>query len=163
MNTIDKLSIDTIRVLSAEAIQKANSGHPGMPIGAAPIAYAIWKNMNHNPKDPSWRGRARFILSAGHASMLEYSLLHLYGYDVSMDDIKQFRQLGQRHLLPGGKPVAVGTEQPADDERDDVTVFRRAAGDMQVAHDLALHDDLDILGQKRVVRRREDIAEQVGM
>ena len=55
MNTIDKLSIDTIRVLSAEAIQKANSGHPGMPIGAAPIAYAIWKNMNHNPKDPSWR------------------------------------------------------------------------------------------------------------
>lgn len=96
MNTIDKLSIDTIRVLSAEAIQKANSGHPGMPIGAAPIAYAIWKNMNHNPKDPSWRGRDRFILSAGHASMLEYSLLHLYGYDVSMDDIKQFRQLGSK-------------------------------------------------------------------
>lgn len=93
MNQIDKLAVNTIRVLSAEAIQKANSGHPGLPIGAAPMAYTLWsKHMKHNPKNSKWDNRDRFILSAGHASMLQYSLLHMFGYKVGMDDIKEFRQ-----------------------------------------------------------------------
>ena len=93
MSKIDKLAVNTIRVLSAEAIQKANSGHPGLPLGSAPMAYTLWsKYLKHNPKDPKWENRDRFILSAGHASMLLYSLLHMFGYQVSMEDIKNFRQ-----------------------------------------------------------------------
>ncbi|MFS0592195.1 transketolase [Cytobacillus horneckiae] len=89
----DALSIQSIRTLSIDAIEKANSGHPGMPMGAAPMAYTLWtRYMNHNPNNPSWFNRDRFVLSAGHGSMLLYSLLHLSGYDLSMDDIKQFRQ-----------------------------------------------------------------------
>lgn len=92
-NQIDQLAIDTIRVLSADAVQKANSGHPGMPMGAAPMAYTLYKDfMNFDPKLPYWDNRDRFILSAGHGSMLLYSLLHLFGYPVSMDDIRNFRQ-----------------------------------------------------------------------
>ncbi len=92
---IDNLSINTLRVLSAEAVEKANSGHPGLPLGAAPMAYTLWsKAMKHNPENPNWVDRDRFILSAGHGSMLLYSLLHLFGYGLSMDDIKDFRQLG---------------------------------------------------------------------
>lgn len=94
------LAVNTIRVLSAEAIQKANSGHPGLPIGAAPMAYELWANhLKHNPQDPSWPNRDRFILSAGHGSMLLYSLLHICGYKVTMDDIKNFRQWGS--VTPG--------------------------------------------------------------
>jgi transketolase len=90
---IDQLSINTIRTLSIDAIEKANSGHPGMPMGAAPMAYTLWaKFMNHNPKNPDWVNRDRFVLSAGHGSMLLYSLLHVFGYDVSMKDLKEFRQ-----------------------------------------------------------------------
>lgn len=96
MNSIDKLCINTIRVLSAEAVQKASSGHPGMPIGAAPIGYTVFNKMRINPKNPDWEGRDRFILAAGHASMLLYSLLHINGYDVSIEDIKNFRQLGSK-------------------------------------------------------------------
>ncbi|MEF9989889.1 MAG: transketolase [Christensenellaceae bacterium] len=93
MSKIDKTAINTIRFLSAEAIQKANSGHPGLPIGAAPAAYTLWsKHLKHNPKNPQWQNRDRFILSAGHASMLLYSLLHIFDYGVSIDDIKNFRQ-----------------------------------------------------------------------
>ncbi|MEA4853084.1 MAG: transketolase [Christensenella sp.] len=93
MSKIDELAVNTIRVLSAEAIQKANSGHPGLPLGSAPMAYTLWaKHLKHNPKDPNWDNRDRFILSAGHASMLLYSLLHIFGYKVSMEDIKNFRQ-----------------------------------------------------------------------
>ena len=99
MNEIDSLSVSCIRLLAADAIEKAKSGHPGMPIGAAPIAYALWRRMRHNPKNPKWRGRDRFVLSAGHASMLEYAMLNLYGYGVSLDDIKQFRQFGS--ITPG--------------------------------------------------------------
>ena len=100
MSTIDTTCVNAIRVLSADAIQKANSGHPGLPLGAAPIAYELWANhMNHNAKDPKWANRDRFILSAGHGSMLLYSLLHFYGYGLTMDDIKQFRQDGS--LTPG--------------------------------------------------------------
>lgn len=94
MATLEERAINTIRFLSIDAVQKANSGHPGLPMGAAPMAYVLWtKFLKHNPKNPQWADRDRFILSAGHGSMLIYSLLHLAGYDsVSMDDIKQFRQ-----------------------------------------------------------------------
>lgn len=93
MNDIQNLTVNSIRVLSAEAINKANSGHPGLPLGAAPIGYTAFTNMVFNPKDPNFDNRDRFVLSAGHGSMLIYSLLHLFGYKVSMDDIKNFRQL----------------------------------------------------------------------
>ena len=97
MNNNDLLTVNTIRVLSAEAVQKANSGHPGLPMGAAPIAYALWsRNMKFNSKNPDWPNRDRFILSAGHGSMLVYSLLHLYGYGLTIDDLKEFRQFGSK-------------------------------------------------------------------
>jgi transketolase len=90
---IDQLCINTIRFLSIDAVQKANSGHPGMPMGAAPMAYVLWKRfLKHNPVNPGWFNRDRFVLSAGHASMLLYSLLHLTGYDLPLDEIKRFRQ-----------------------------------------------------------------------
>src|SRR5258705_3149064 len=94
---IDELSINTLRILSADAVQNANSGHPGMPMGAAAMAYTLWtRYLKHNPRDPHWFDRDRFVLSAGHGSMLLYSLLHLTGYDLSLDDIKQFRQFGSK-------------------------------------------------------------------
>lgn len=98
MSNIKTLSVNAIRVLSADAIQKANSGHPGLPLGCASIGYELWANhMNHNPADPNWPNRDRFILSGGHGSMLLYSLFHLFGYgDLSIEDLKQFRQLGSR-------------------------------------------------------------------
>ena len=100
MNKNEILTINAIRLLSAEAVQKANSGHPGLPMGAAPMAYTLWaKNMKHNPSDPGWDDRDRFILSAGHGSMLIYSLLHVFGYGLSIDDLKNFRQLDS--LTPG--------------------------------------------------------------
>ncbi len=90
---LDQLCIDTIRFLSADGVQKANSGHPGMPMGMAPAAYTLWtKHLKHNPTDPRWINRDRFVLSAGHGSMLLYSLLYLTGYDMSLDDLKNFRQ-----------------------------------------------------------------------
>ncbi len=90
---LDRLSINTIRFLAIDAVQKAGSGHPGMPMGTAPMAYILWTRfLKHNPADPKWFDRDRFVLSAGHGSMLLYSLLHLTGYDLSLDDIKQFRQ-----------------------------------------------------------------------
>ena len=93
----DQLCIDTIRTLSIDAIQKANSGHPGLPLGAAPMAYVLWKNhLKYNPEDPNWPDRDRFVLSAGHGSMLLYALLHLSGYPLSLDDIKNFRQWGSK-------------------------------------------------------------------
>jgi len=99
-NDYAKLAADTIRVLSAEAIQKANSGHPGMPMGCADFAYTLWKKyLRHNPKNPTWIGRDRFVLSAGHGSMLLYSLLHLFEYGLSIEEVKNFRQLGS--LTPG--------------------------------------------------------------
>ncbi|MCC7198722.1 MAG: transketolase [Gammaproteobacteria bacterium] len=94
---IDQLCIDTIRFLSVDAVQKANSGHPGMPLGAAPMAYALWTRLlKCNPRNPDWPDRDRFVLSAGHGSMLLYSLLHLSGYGLSLDDIKRFRQWGSK-------------------------------------------------------------------
>src|SRR5438270_4464372 len=94
---IDELSINTLRILSADAVQNANSGHPGMPMGAAPMAYTLWtRYLKHNPRDPHWFDRDRFVLSAGHGSMLLYSLLHLTGYDLSLDQVRHFRQLDSR-------------------------------------------------------------------
>lgn len=100
MKPLDELCINTIRMLSIDAIQKANSGHPGLPLGAAPMAYSLWTQfLKHNPKNPKWINRDRFVLSAGHGSMLLYSLLHLTGYAVSLSQIKQFRQWGS--ITPG--------------------------------------------------------------
>jgi len=88
-----QLAITTIRTLAIDAVQAANSGHPGMPMGAAPMAYVLWtKFLRHNPKNPKWWNRDRFVLSAGHGSMLLYALLHLTGYDLPLEDIKRFRQ-----------------------------------------------------------------------
>lgn len=101
MNNLDIMSVNAIRVLSADAIQKANSGHPGLPLGAASAAYELWAyHMDHNPANPEWANRDRFVLSGGHGSMLLYSLLHLFGYgDLSKEDIMNFRQMGS--LTPG--------------------------------------------------------------
>ena len=108
MNNIDTKTISTIRALCADMIEKAKSGHPGTPLGAAPLAYGLWDQfLNITTKDVKWLNRDRFILSAGHASSLLYSLLHIYGYDVSMDDIKQFRQL---HSKTPGHPEYGVTE-----------------------------------------------------
>lgn len=97
MQTIEQLAIDTIRTLSIDAVNAANSGHPGLPMGAAPMAYALWAgHLNHNPGNAKWFNRDRFVLSAGHGSALLYSLLHLTGYRVSLDDLKQFRKLNSR-------------------------------------------------------------------
>jgi len=99
---IEQLGINTARLLSVDAVQKANSGHPGMPMGAAPMAHVLWSHyMHYNPKNPDWANRDRFILSAGHGCMLQYSYLHLTGYDVSLDDLKNFRQL---HSKTAGHP-----------------------------------------------------------
>ncbi|HVO44002.1 MAG TPA: transketolase [Aggregatilineales bacterium] len=94
---LETLAVNTIRFLSVDAVQKAESGHPGLPLGAAPMAYALWtRHLHHNPRNPKWENRDRFILSAGHGSMLIYSLLYLTGYDLTLEDLKQFRQWGSR-------------------------------------------------------------------
>ena len=96
MSIVQK-SINALRILSADQIQKANSGHPGLPLGVAPTAYTIWSKMNFNPKNPNWINRDRFILSAGHGSALLYSLLHLFGFEnMGIDELKNFRQLGSK-------------------------------------------------------------------
>ena len=114
-NDLQTRAINTLRFLSADAVQKANSGHPGLPMGAAAMAFTIWtRHLRHNPRNPKWMGRDRFILSGGHGSMLLYSLLHLTGYDVSLDNIKNFRQFGSitpghpEHGLTPGVEVTTG-------------------------------------------------------
>ncbi|MBJ6800763.1 transketolase [Geomonas propionica] len=108
---LDQLCINTLRFLSVDAIQKANSGHPGMPMGAAAMAYQLWTRfLKHNPADPSWFDRDRFVLSAGHGSMLLYSLLHLTGYDLPLDEIKRFRQWGSRTPGHPERGVTPGVE-----------------------------------------------------
>jgi transketolase len=114
--TLDKLSIDTIRTLSIDAVEKANSGHPGAPMALAPLAYRLYtRTMRHNPANPDWFDRDRFVLSAGHASMLLYSILYLTGYGITLDDVKRFRQLGSstpghpEHEAEGSPGVEVTT------------------------------------------------------
>jgi transketolase len=121
IKSLDELCIDTLRTLSIDAVQKANSGHPGLPLGAAPMAYVLWqRHLRHDPRDPHWPDRDRFVLSAGHGCALLYSLLHLTGYDLTLDDLKAFRQWGSRtpghpevHLTPGVEattgPLGQGT------------------------------------------------------
>src|SRR5882757_5881819 len=100
--SLEQLCINTIRVLSVDAVQKANSAHPCMPMGAAPMGHVLWsENMRYNPKNPQWANRDRFVLSAGHGCMLQYCLLYLTGYNVTMDDLKSFRQL---HSKTAGHP-----------------------------------------------------------
>jgi transketolase len=113
---LDQLCINTIRFLSVDAVQKANSGHPGMPLGAAPMAYVLWTRfLKHHPRHPGWFDRDRFVLSAGHGSMLLYSLLHLTGYDLPLDEIKRFRQWGSKapgHPERGHTPGVETTTGP---------------------------------------------------
>src|SRR4029079_3620121 len=112
--TLDRLAIDTIRTLSIDGVQKANSGHPGAPMGAAPMAFTLWTRfLRHAPSRPDWPDRDRFVLSAGHASMLLYSLLHLTGYGVTLEDLESFRQYGSKtpghpetRPQPGGEATA---------------------------------------------------------
>jgi transketolase len=112
---LDQLCINTIRALSIDAVQKAESGHPGLPLGAAPMAYVLWTRfLRHNPKNPKWQGRDRFLLSAGHGSMLLYSLLHLTGYDLPLEELKRFRQWGSKtpghpeNILTPGVEITTG-------------------------------------------------------
>lgn len=100
MSEIARKSVNAIRILAADSVQKANSGHPGLPLGSAAMAYELWANhMNHNPANPKWANRDRFILSGGHGSTLLYSLLHLFGCGLTIEDLKNFRQLDS--LTPG--------------------------------------------------------------
>ncbi|RMF46666.1 MAG: transketolase, partial [Anaerolineae bacterium] len=103
---LQEKAINTIRFLSADGVQQANSGHPGLPMGAAALAYTIWtRHLRHNPHNPAWPGRDRFVLSGGHGSMLLYSLLHLTGYDLPLDELKRFRQWGSK--TPGHPEVGL--------------------------------------------------------
>jgi transketolase len=114
--SIDRLCVDTIRFLAVDAVERAKSGHPGMPMGAAPMAFALWDRvLKHNPGDPAWFDRDRFILSAGHGSMLLYALLHIYGYDLPLDQLENFRQFGSRtpgHPEYGHTPGVEATTGP---------------------------------------------------
>ncbi len=157
---LEELSINTIRTLSMDAVQKANSGHPGTAMALAPLAYLLWTRiMRHNPSNPDWPDRDRFVLSAGHASMLLYSMLYLTGYPLTLDDIKSFRQVGsptaghpERKYTPGievttgplgqGLSMAVGLalaermmaarfNSPAHDVVDHRTYVIASDGDIQ--------------------------------
>ncbi|HYY93338.1 MAG TPA: transketolase, partial [Pyrinomonadaceae bacterium] len=112
---LDQLCINTIRALSIDAVQRAESGHPGLPLGAAPMAYVLWTRfLRHNPRNPKWAGRDRFLLSAGHGSMLLYSLLYLTGYDLPLEELKRFRQWGSKtpghpeNILTPGVEITTG-------------------------------------------------------
>ncbi len=110
----DEQRINAIRFLAVDAVQKANSGHPGMPLGAAATAYTLWtRHLRFNPEDPQWFDRDRFVLSAGHGSMLLYALLYLTGYDLTLDDLKSFRQLGSK--TPGHPGVPAHAGRRSDD------------------------------------------------
>jgi len=157
---LSKLAINTIRTLAIDAIQQANSGHPGLPLGCAPMAYALWhKHLKHDPRAPQWFDRDRFVLSAGHGSMLLYALLHLTGYDLSLDEIKRFRQWGSKtpghpewHDTPGveattgplgqGAANAVGM---AIAERFLATHFNRPGHDIIDHFTYALVSDGDVM------------------
>ena len=112
MSATDDLCVNTIRFLAVDGVEKANSGHPGMPMGAAPMAYVLWDRfLKHNPADPDWPDRDRFVLSAGHGSMLLYSLLHLTGYDLSIEELQRFRQWGSRTPGHPERGLTPGVEQ----------------------------------------------------
>ncbi|MEI8306805.1 MAG: transketolase [Chloroflexales bacterium] len=157
---LDRLSANAIRILAIDGVQKANSGHPGLPLGVADVAYVLWSRfLSHNPADPHWPNRDRFVLSAGHGSMLIYALLHLTGYDLSLDDLKQFRQVGSRtpghpeyHDTPGvetttgplgqGIATAVGM---ALAERWLATTFNRPGASVVDHHTYVICGDGDLM------------------
>lgn len=143
----DQLAVKTIRTLSIDAIEKANSGHPGLPMGAAPMAYVLWSRfMKYNPENPSWVNRDRFILSAGHGCMLLYSLLHLTGYDVSMDDLKHFRQWGSKapgHPEYGHTPGVDTTTGPLGQGIANAVGFAMAERFMAATFNRDGHDIMD--------------------
>ena len=116
LNKLDKLCVNTLRFLAVDAVEKANSGHPGLPLGAAPMAYVLWDRfIHHNPQNPTWINRDRFILSAGHGSALLYALLHVYGYELPLDELKRFRQWESRtpgHPEYGFTPGVEATTGP---------------------------------------------------
>ena len=123
---LEDLCINTIRILSADAVQNANSGHPGMPMGAAAMAFTLWTRfLKYNPRNPQWVDRDRFVLSAGHGSMLLYSLLHLTGYDLPLDEIKRFRKWGSR---TPGHPGARSNARRRSYHRAAGTGFRQRRG-----------------------------------
>ena len=131
--SLEQLCINTIRFLSADGVQQANSGHPGLPMGTAPMAYTIWtRHLRHNPANPAWPNRDRFILSGGHGSMLLYCLLHLTGYDLPLDELKRFRQWGS---LTPGHPEVRADPRRRDDHRPARTGLcqRRRHGDRRSA------------------------------
>jgi transketolase len=158
--SLDQLCVDTIRTLAIDAVQKAESGHPGLPLGAAPMAYVLWqKHLRHNPRDPHWPDRDRFVLSAGHGCMLLYCLLHLTGYDLTLDDLKQFRQWGSRtpghpefRVTPGVEattgPLGQGTANAigmAIAERSLAHRFNRPAHQIVNHRTFALVSDGDLM------------------
>jgi len=170
------LAINTIRTLSIDAVQKANSGHPGLPMGAAPMAYALWQHhLRHDPRSPEWPDRDRFVLSAGHGSMLLYSLLHLTGYAVTMDDLKSFRQWGSKtpghpewHDTPGVEattgPLGQGTANAvgmAIAERYLGTLFNRPGHTIVDHHTYALVSDGDVM--EGVAAEAASIAGHLGL
>jgi Transketolase len=115
LDELDELAVATLRFLAADAVQAANSGHPGLPLGAAPAAWVLWsRHLRHDPTRPDWADRDRFVLSAGHGSMLLYGLLHLSGYDLPLEELKRFRQLGSR---TPGHPEVGHTPRCGDDDR----------------------------------------------
>src|SRR5215831_16676768 len=159
-NDLAKLAINTLRTLSIDAVQKANSGHPGLPLGCAPMAYVLWHHhLKHDPRAPTWFDRDRFVLSAGHGSALLYSLLHLTGYDLSLDELKQFRQWGSRtpghpewHDTPGVEattgPLGQGTANAvgmAIAERYLARYFNRPGHAIIDHHTYALVSDGDMM------------------
>jgi transketolase len=147
--SLDDLCVNTIRTLTMDAVQAANSGHPGAPMALAPLCYVLWtRHLRHNPADPDWMGRDRFVLSCGHASMLMYSLLHLTGYDLSLDDIKQFRKLGSKtpgHPEYGITPGVETTTGPLGQGVGNAVGMALAATHLRALFDRPGHD---VVGQR---------------
>ena len=175
-SALDQLCINTLRFLAIDSVQKARSGHPGAPMGAAPMAYVLWDRfLKHNPADPNWPDRDRFVLSAGHASAMLYSLLHLTGYDLPIEELQQFRQWGSRTpghpefgLTPGvevttgplgqGLANAVGM---ALAERWLATRFNRPGHDLVDHYTYAIVSDGDL--QEGVAAEAASLAGTLGL
>ena len=165
--------MNTIRTLSMDAVQKANSGHPGAPMGLAPLAYVLFTRvMRHNPADPDWPARDRFVLSAGHASMLLYSMLHLTGYPLTLDDIKNFRQVGsptaghpERKYTPGIEtttgPLGQGLATAVGMALGERMMAARFGEDMVGHHTFVIASDGDI--QEGVASEASSLAGHWGL
>jgi transketolase len=145
--SLDQCCIDTLRFLSVEAVQKANSGHPGLPLGAAPMAYVLWQHfLKHNPAHPAWPDRDRFVLSAGHGSALLYSLLHMTGYDLALEDLRQFRQWGSKtpgHPERGHTPGVEVTTGPLGQGFANAVGMAMAEAQLAARYNTAEHTVVD--------------------